>query len=280
MKPEVVLVTGCSTGIGRAIAQMLATEGYEVVATARKPEDLEGIGAAMSLRLDVTDEASIEAAVRTVLERHGQIDVLVNNAGYALRGAVEEVEVAAVQAMFDVNDGIIRLVRAVAPVMREQGSSRIINIGSIGGKLAAPANGTYSATKHAVEGLSDALRLELGAFGIDVVVLKPGNIASGFQETAMRGSGSLLAREGSPYRVLYTRFVAATQRPRAGEPGPEVVAGVVLAALRTRRPRARYKAAVPLATRIVASLPDRFRDLSLRRMYGLESPPPVRPNRP
>jgi NAD(P)-dependent dehydrogenase (short-subunit alcohol dehydrogenase family) len=116
MKPEVVLITGCSTGIGRATAATLTAAGYEVVATARRFEDLQGIGAAMILPLDVTDEASIEAAVEAVLERYGRIDVLVNNAGYALRGAVEELEIAAVQRMFDVNvHGIIRLVRAVAP---------------------------------------------------------------------------------------------------------------------------------------------------------------------
>jgi len=147
MNPEVVLITGCSTGIGRTTAVTLAATGYTVIATARKPDALDGIGAAMILPLDVTDEASIEAAVEAVLERCGRIDVLINNAGYALRGAVEELEIAAVQRMFDVNvHGIIRLVRAVAPSMRARGSGRIVNISSVAGRIAAPANGAYAAT--------------------------------------------------------------------------------------------------------------------------------------
>ena len=142
MKPEVVLITRCSTGIGRTTAVTLAATGYAVIATAWKSDALDGIGGAMILPLDVTDEASIEAAVEAVLERCGRIDVLVNNAGYAPRGAVEELEIAAVQRMFDVNvHGIIRLVRAVAPSMRARGSGRIVNISSVAGRIAAPANG-------------------------------------------------------------------------------------------------------------------------------------------
>lgn len=207
--------------------------------------------------------------------------MLVNNAGRALRGAVEELEIAAVQRMFDVNvHGTIRTVRAIAPSMRAAGSGRIVNISSVAGKMAAPANGAYSATKHAVEALSDALRLELGAFGIDVVVIEPGGIRSSFDETAMRGSSALLERPDSPYAELYTRFVAANETLRAREAGPEAVARVVLAGMRARRPRARYTAAVPLATRVVASLPDWGKDLAMRRMYGLGSDRRGNPTRP
>jgi NADP-dependent 3-hydroxy acid dehydrogenase YdfG len=153
MNPEVVVITGCSTGIGRATAATLTGAGYEVVATARRSEDLQGVGAAMALPLDVTDEASIEAAVGAVLARYGRIDVLVNNAGFGLRGAIEEVDVEAVTHMFNVNvNGAIRMVQAVAPSMRSHGSGRIFTIGSESGKLSAPINGTYSATKHALEG--------------------------------------------------------------------------------------------------------------------------------
>lgn len=278
MSSDVVLITGCSTGIGRATAETVARAGYEVVATARRPEQLEAIGAAMTVGLDVTDGASIESAVASVIDRYGRIDVLVNNAGYAIRGALEEVDVEAVQRMFDVNvNGIIRMVHAVAPFMRSRGSGRIVNIGSIGGKLATPANGAYAATKHAVEALTDALRWELGSFGIGVVLIEPGNIRSSFNGTALRGSGSWLERTDSPYAALYRRYLAATQTLRAGEPGPEAVAAVVLGALRAKRPRARYTAAVPLAVRLVVALPDPARDVVMRRMYGLTSPRRVLP---
>ncbi len=192
MNPEVVLITGCSSGIGRATATTLAAAGYEVVATARRSEDLQGIGAAMALPLDVTDEASIEAAVGAVLERYGRIDVLVNNAGYALRGAIEEVDVEAVRRMFDVNvNGVIRMVQAVVPSMRSRGSGRIVTIGSESGKLSAPVNGTYSATKHALEAVNDALRWELGPFGIAVVLIEPGNIGTPVQRDGPQRFDSL-----------------------------------------------------------------------------------------
>ena len=278
MNPEVVLITGCSSGIGRAIATTLATAGYQVVATARRSEDLQGIGAAMALPLDVTDEASIKAAVGAVLERYGRIDVLINNAGYALRGAIEEVDVEAVRRMFDVNvHGVIRMVQAVVPSMRSRGSGLILTIGSESGKLSAPVNGAYSATKHALEAVNDALRWELGPFGIAVVLVEPGNIGTRFNETALSGSTLLLNSDDSPYAALYARFNAQTMRSRAHEPGPDVVANVVLSALRAQRPRARYYAAVPVATRIVLALPDQVGDLVMRRLFSIRSSRRTRP---
>jgi NADP-dependent 3-hydroxy acid dehydrogenase YdfG len=273
MESQVVLVTGCSTGIGRATATTLTKAGYQVVATARRQKELEGIGSAMALRLDVVDEASIESAVQTVLERYGRIDVLVNNAGYAIRGAVEELDIGAVMRMFDVNvNGIIRMVRAVVPSMRALGSGRIVNIGSIGGKLAGPANGSCTATKHAVEALSDAMRWELAPFGIKLILLEPGEIKSSFAETALRGSTSVVGRQDSPYAALYTRLMTVTRTQRVREKEPEVVVSAVLAALQAKRPRARYKVAVPVATRLAAALPDRGKDLLLRRLYGIGAP--------
>lgn len=272
MDRQVVLITGCSTGIGRATATLLAASGYSVVATARLADELEGIGAALTQRLDVTDDASVASAVGAALERFGQIDVVINNAGYAIRGAVEEIDLEAVKRMFDVNvNGIIRMVRAVAPAMRSRGSGRIVNIGSIGGKLSGPANGTYAATKHGVEALSDTLRWELAPFGIDVVLIEPGEIKTNFLETALRGSRSLLDRQGSPYAALYRRLAAVTSAQRTHESGPETVARAVLAALRARRPHARYKVGVSFATRVAAALPDGGKDVLMRGLYGIHS---------
>jgi NADP-dependent 3-hydroxy acid dehydrogenase YdfG len=272
---SVVLITGCSTGIGRATAATLAAAGYRVVATARQPETLAGLGAAMTLRLDVGDERSIDAVVRAVLEQYGRIDALVNNAGYAVRGAVEEVEIDAVARMFDTNVlGIIRLVHRIAPAMRMQGSGRIVNVGSLAGKFSGPANGAYAATKHAVEALSDAMRWELAPFGIPVILIEPGAIRTSFEETVARGSRAWLERRDSPYAPLYARVAAVNKNNRASEPGPEAVAQVILTALRARRPHARYPAAIPFLARIVTALPDRGKDLVVRRLYGLGSLPP------
>jgi NADP-dependent 3-hydroxy acid dehydrogenase YdfG len=267
---QVALITGCSTGIGRATATELAQAGYEVVATARRPEELEGIGSARPLRLDVVDEASIKAAVQAVLERFGRIDVLVNNAGYAIRGAVEELDLESVKRMFDVNvNGIIRMVREVVPSMRARGAGQIVNIGSIGGKLASPANGSYTATKYAVEALSDAMRWELAPFGIKVILIEPGEIKSSFAETALRASSSVVSRQDSPYSRLYARLTEVAASQRVHEKDPEVVANAVLAALRAQRPRARYKVGVSMASRLAAVLPDRGKDALMRRLFEI-----------
>ena len=167
---KIVLITGCSTGIGRDLAERLTRSDYTVIATARKVESLENLSVALKLPLDVTQPESIRHAVDCAIQRFGRIDVLVNNAGYAVRGAVEEVPVEQAQQMFDANVfGVMRMIQAVVPHMRQQKTGRVINISSVSGKLVTPANGTYSATKFALEALSDALRLELAPFGIQVV---------------------------------------------------------------------------------------------------------------
>jgi NAD(P)-dependent dehydrogenase (short-subunit alcohol dehydrogenase family) len=272
----VALITGCSTGIGRATAAMLASAGYQVVATARRPATLDGLDAAMAMPLDVTDASSIEAVVEAVRERYGRIDVLVNNAGYALRGAVEEVDVEAVRGMFDTNVlGIIRMLHAVAPIMRRQGSGRIVNVGSLAGKFGGPANGTYAATKHAVEALSDAMRWELAPFGIRVILIEPGAIRTEFEKTVERNSGGVIACPESPYAALYERVVRANERIRASQPGPEAVASVILTAVRAEHPHARYPAAIPFPARLTMALPDTAKDLVIRRLYGSGSLPRV-----
>ena len=270
MTPQVILVTGCSSGIGRATADSLAAAGHAVVATARRPEELEGIDAAMALRLDVTDEASIAAAVESVLARYGRIDALVNNAGYAVRGAVEEVPVDQAQRMFDVNlFGVMRTIQAVAPHMRRQRSGRIVNIGSISGKLATPANGTYSASKFALEGLSDSLRMELAPFGIRVVLVEPGSIGTAFHATVEANGREIFANPDSPYRPLYQTYEQVNARMRRQEPQPETVSTVVRRALEARRPKARYVAGFPFSGRLVMRLGDGTWDLVARQMFGI-----------
>jgi NAD(P)-dependent dehydrogenase (short-subunit alcohol dehydrogenase family)/glyoxylase-like metal-dependent hydrolase (beta-lactamase superfamily II) len=270
----VVLITGCSSGIGRATVTTLATAGCRVVATARDPATLDGVGAALRLRLDVTDQVSIQAAVDATLERFGRLDVLVNNAGYALRGAVEEVEIAAVAGTFDTNVlGLVRMVQAVAPVMRRQGAGRIINVGSLAGKLGGPANGTYAASKHAVEALNDALRWELAPFGIQVILVRPGAIASAFEQRVEHESGTLLRRPDSPYAPLYARVQAANAAIRATQPDAEAVAKVILAAIQAQHAHPRYPAAIPWMAQVAMALPDPAKDLVVRRLYALDGWP-------
>ena len=179
---KVVLITGCSTGIGWDLAERLSGAGYTVAATARNAETLADLPAALKLSLDVTQPVSVSEAVARTLREFGRIDILVNNAGYALRGAVEEIPVEQVQQMFDVNVfGVLRMIQAVAPHMRAQRAGRIINISSLAGKLFTPVNGTYTATKFALEALSDTLRLELAPFGVQVILVEPGAIKTSFR---------------------------------------------------------------------------------------------------
>ncbi len=270
MTSKIVLITGCSTGIGRDLAARLTRSNYTVVATARRPETLDDLSAKLKLPLDVTDAESIATAVHEVIQRYGRIDILVNNAGYAIRGAVEEVPEEIVRAMFDVNVyGVMRMVQAVVPHMRRQREGRIVNIGSVAGKLVLPVNGAYSATKFALEALSDAMRLELGLFGIQVVLIEPGNIRTNFAETAQAHAGKIFSNPDSPYRPLYEKYVRLMTRMRNNDPGPEVVSAVVQQAIEAPEPRARYLVAVPLLNRLALLAGDKIKDSAIKQMLKI-----------
>lgn len=244
-KSRVVLITGCSSGIGRASAERLAGAGWTVYATARRPEsiaELESRGC-RTLALDVTDEASMSAAVAEVEREHGAVGALVNNAGYSQSGAIEEVPIDDVRRQFETNVfGLARMCQLVLPGMRRAGEGRIVNISSMGGKLTFPGGGYYHATKHAVEAISDALRFEVKGFGVQVVCVEPGLIRSGFSETAV---ASVNAPEDSPYakfnHVVAKQTAEAYHGPMGrlgGDPGS--VAKVIEKALTAGRPRPRY----------------------------------------
>lgn len=265
---KVVLITGCSTGIGRDLAMRLSASGYTVIATARKPETLTSLQVALKLPLDVTQADSVRSAVECTLERFGRMDVLVNNAGYAVRGAIEEMVDHEVQEMFDANVfGVMRLVRAVVPSMREQKAGCIVNVSSIAGKRSTPANGAYSASKFALEALSDALRFELAPFGIRVVVIEPGSIQTHFMATAIAHTPEQALSSNSPYRMLYRQsdqFASSMQRH---QPGPEAVSRVIQQVIETANPKARYLMAIPLSGRLVLRLGDSFWEYALRRIF-------------
>jgi NAD(P)-dependent dehydrogenase (short-subunit alcohol dehydrogenase family) len=269
---KVILITGCSTGIGRHLVQRLTELGYTVVATARKIETLDDLPAALKLPLDVTQSDSVNRAVVCTIAQFGRIDVLINNAGYTILGALEEVSDEQTKRIFDVNVfGALRMIRAVVPHMRNQRSGRIINISSIAGKLSTPVNGTYSATKFALESLSDALHLELVPFGIQVVLVEPGAIRTYFDDTAQAHAKDILLNSASPYQSLYKQSAQFAASMRQDEPGPEVVFQVVEQAIKALRPKARYLAGISLSGRLVIHLRDFLWSLIIRQMFKIRS---------
>lgn len=268
-----VLITGCSSGIGRSSAELLAEQGWEVYATARRPDaiaDLEAKGC-RTLALDVTDEKSMVAAVRAVEEEHGAVGALVNNAGYGLHGAVESTSLDDARRQFDTNFfGLVRLTQLVLPAMRKQRRGRIVNMSSMGGKLTFPGGGFYHASKHAVEALSDALRYEVRPFGIDVVVVEPGLIKTEFVGNAVDTVDTDDEVYGAFNEGIARRIESAYDGPLAkAAVGPEAVARVVAKSLSATRPKTRYIVTPGARMMLVVRrlLPDRAFDAVLRRNY-------------
>jgi NAD(P)-dependent dehydrogenase (short-subunit alcohol dehydrogenase family) len=276
MDPGPVLITGCSTGIGRATAERLAERGMTVYATARRLESIEDLRAAgcRTLALDVTDEESMRAGVAAVEEAEGSVGALVNNAGYSQSGAVETIPMDELRRQFETNVfGLVRMCQLVLPGMRRQGRGRIVNISSMGGKVVFPGGGAYHGTKFAVEAISDALRFEVRGFGVHVSVIEPGLIRTSFGETAV---GSVPEHEG-PYTEFNTAVAKATAGAYDGPlaklgAGPEAVAKAIEKAITARRPRTRYP--VTASARFFmgqhAILPDRGWD----RVVGTSFPRP------
>jgi NAD(P)-dependent dehydrogenase (short-subunit alcohol dehydrogenase family) len=278
-KSRPVLITGCSTGIGRATAERLVDDGWNVHATARRPESIEDLAkrGCKTQALDVTDEGSMEQAVEEV-EKDGPIGALINNAGYSQSGAIETIPMESVRRQFETNVfGLMRMCQLVLPGMRGAGSGRIVNLSSMGGKLTFPGGGVYHATKHAVEALSDALRFEVNEFGIEVVIIEPGLIITDFGETAA-GSINEVTEHG-PYAQFNAEVGRVTANAYTGSmarfgAGPEAVAGKISRALTARRPATRYKV-TPSARLIMGmrrAMTDRMWDRFVRSQY-----PPPRP---
>ena len=241
---KVILVTGASSGIGFDAAVALAKQGHRVYAAARRVERMEPLKAfgVVLLRMDVTDEASMEAGARTVLEAEGRIDALVNNAGYGYFGAIENVPLEEARRQLEVNVfGLARLCQLVLPSMRAQGSGRIVNISSVAGKVVMYFGGWYHVSKYSVEALSDALRMELKPFGIDVSMIEPGGIktnwgiiaadhlAESSKDTPYEAEG---LRESETMRKAYSMRLLSN---------PSVVTRAISKAVNSRRPRARYR---------------------------------------
>ena len=273
---KAVLITGCSTGIGRATAERLAGKGHTVYATARRLEsiaDLEKKGCRL-LALDVTQEDSMRAAVARVEEDEGALGALVNNAGYSQSGAIEDVPMEQVRRQFETNVfGLIRMCQLVLPGMRRQHYGRIVNVSSMGGRLVFPGGGIYHATKHAVEAVSDALRFEVKGFGIGVSIIEPGLIKTQFGETVV-GSIYEATSDDSPYAKFNQAVGASTANAYWGAMSrlaapPDSVARAVQRAITSRRPRPRY--VITLGARVMLAahglLPARGWDAMMRSQF-------------
>ena len=279
MARRIVLVTGATGGIGRETALLLAQRGYRVFATGRKPELLDQLqreAAGLKLEtfpLDANDAASIAAAGAEVDRRtDGRgLDVLVNNAGFGLIAPMELIDDADLRSQFETNVfGLVRVTQQFAPAMRRRGSGLIVNVSSVVGRLVLPFQGGYCATKHAVEGLSDALRMELAPFGVRVTLIEPGPIRTSFATTSTASAARYRGAD-SPYAPAIARYEAEVKRWDLRAPGPEVVARKIARVAGRRRPRARYVVPGRFAAAIwaVRLTPKRLTDALFRRGVGL-----------
>jgi NAD(P)-dependent dehydrogenase (short-subunit alcohol dehydrogenase family) len=275
-----VLITGATGGIGRHAALYLAERGYHVIATGRSSAALaelateaRPVGLLTPLQLDVTDPASITSAADTVDKLTGGhgLDVLVNNAGYGEIAPLEMISDADLRANYETNVfGLLAVTRAFLPAMRRRGRGRVINVSSLGGLFTLPFFGVYNSTKHAVESLSDAFRLELRPFGVEVSLIEPGPIRTRFTPSSIDAAGKYQSAD-SPYQHVLARFARLAHRTDQAAPGPLVVSKAIHHAVSSRRPRARY--AVPFSARFgvgfLRALPTRWADAIVRRVVRM-----------
>lgn len=252
---KTVLITGVSSGIGRVTAELMAQRGWQVAATSRDPAGLQTWASTQNitvLQLDVTDEASIAAAVSTTVERFGRIDVLVNNAGYGLFGPLEGATAEDVEQQFRTNVfGAVALIRHVMPVMRSNRNGTIINVSSIGGRTASPfASLLYHASKFAIEGFSESLRYEASLHGIRVKVIEPAHFKTGFMSRSLRVTAH------SEYDTQFQNYMEWVSEEDRKAPGPEPVAEAILRAAEDQSPKLRYPVKGAFVLTLTSLLPD------------------------
>jgi NAD(P)-dependent dehydrogenase (short-subunit alcohol dehydrogenase family) len=271
-----VLITGCSTGIGRATVERLLTGGWKVTATARRPETIKDLAeaGARTLALDVTDETSMAEAVKAVEQADGAVGVLVNNAGYGLQGPVEEFSMDEVRRQFETNVfGLVRMCQLVLPGMRAQRWGRIVNISSIGGRVTFPGGGLYHGTKYAIEAISDALRFEVRPFGVRVILVEPGTVLTPFGDAALSSIPETADTTG-PYAGFKEGLAGTVRGAYEGAMSrmaisAEKVAAVIEKAISAKRPRARYPVGAPARMGIMMKRvsPDRVLDAVMRTQF-------------
>lgn len=265
---RVALVTGASSGVGQATARSLAQRGYRVLGTSRNPRGTGDSPGVAMLALDVRSDASVAACLRGVTELAGRLDLLVNNAGYELAGAVEEVSLEEARDQFETNFfGVLRMVKAVLPLMRRQREGRIINVSSLAGLAAVPFLGIYSASKFALDGYTETLRHEVKPFGIHV-----SQVEVGFLRTPMMNNRQAAAQPIPDYEPWRRRALDAIREAEERGPGPELVADTVVAIAGSRRPRLRYIVGgqAKLVTRLRRFLPEAGFEMGVRSSFRLD----------
>lgn len=273
------LVTGASSGIGRETARRLAQEDFQVIASARRKERLEELAKEnqniTARPVDLSDGQELEKFCQELSNLSEPVSVLVNNAGFSLRGAVEDVSLSSIRRLFEVNlFALIKITQACLPGMRRLRQGTIVNLSSIVGKFPFPTSGPYSATKHAVESISDALRMEVRPFGIRVVTIRPGPISTEFNDVANQLTGDLLSRTDPDYKPVYQAYGAAMGRlfSNISIPGPDLIADLILKAALSDSPKAVYSAG-PLVEEILgqrARMDDDAFDQFMSEKVGLK----------
>ena len=267
---KVVLITGSSSGIGQSTAQLLAQQGFTVFATSRKPQAVEHVPIVEALPLDVRSEESVKACVDTVLARAGRLDVLVNNAGYVLAGAIEEVTIEEAKALFETNlFGTMRTVKAALPILRQQRSGTIINISSLAGLVPGPPFcGIYSASKFALEAYTEHLWREVKSFGIRVSLVEPGSI-----KTKLTSNRQEAAERLGDYDPWRRRAVEAMRRLEEKAPEPGLVAKTVLSIIASESPKLRYRVGKDATwlPRLRQVLPGSLFEKQLRKTFDLDA---------
>jgi short-subunit dehydrogenase len=262
---RVILITGASSGIGACCAAYLAERGYRVYGASRSATAPPGV---VPLSMNVTYDASVSQAIATVLDRESRIDVLINSAGFGIAGAVEDTTIEEAASQFEVNFfGTLRVCRAVLPIMRRQNAGYVINIGSIGGLIAIPFQGFYSASKFALEGLSEALGIEARPFGIHVVLIEPGDHRTGFTQNRRPTAAST---GESAYRNRFERAIARMASDEQNGPKPDAIARLVHKVIDNPRPRLRYTvgpASQRAAVWLKRLLPNRIVEGIITRYY-------------
>jgi len=277
-----VLITGATDGLGKAAALLLAERGYRLFAAGRSAEKRAQLDALArekklpleTLEMDVCDDASVNAGVLSVLNKAGAIDVLINNAGLVYAGAVEELRLEDWRKQFETNFfGVLRVTQAILPHMRERRKGRILMMSSVSGIVTPPTQGAYSASKHAIEAVANAMRSELYPFGIETILIEPGYIVTNIQQTAMELAQPYQEEiRNGPYAKIYATYWSSAKSTRAqSKTTPEDCARIMLEAIEAPRPKARY-GVTPLATLVKWGkrlLSDRAADRLIRRRYGI-----------
>lgn len=278
MMNQVILITGASSGIGKAAAELFIKNGFVTYVTARNIQTLEALQkkGCRPLQLDITDEASMSAVFRKIESETGGVDILVNNAGYGQNGVLEELSIDTIRNQFETNVfGLIRMCQLVLPTMRRKGKGRIINVGSVGGDFTTPGASAYHASKYAVESFTDGLRGEVADFGIEVSLIKPGGVHTNFVDVTNQNYPAEMPN--SPYKHFRQQFLDTTAKmfdPKNNSYGiltPEEVAKTIFAAATASKPKTRYRVGLlaKITPRLRRLLSDRAWDKMMRRQFGL-----------